>query len=119
MVSINGLMDDLAPRTQINYRSTINAVNSHFRWTRDKVHYNLLNRNADKVLDFVKKHWDSSKASNVTNRLFIISSLMSRTNFTSFNKIKHLAETYDKNTEYTNQPTNKKKIQVGRCTISS
>jgi len=94
----------LSSGSQRNYRSTINAVNDHFGWSKDKVHYSLLNNHADEVLEFVKSKWDSNKACNITNRLMHISSLMTRTGRPEPNKIKQLAFSFPDHHTYTNQP---------------
>ncbi len=84
--------DDLEftnPRTKANYKSALTALNSHFKWTSGLIHVDKMNRNTNKIIEFIKNHYALRTVKDLSTKLGIYSSLITRTGLVQTNHIKH------------------------------
>ena len=73
--------------TYRNYVSILNAVNKHFKWDYDVVHYDKMNEHAEDIAKFIYSHYKISNTDHYTTKMATLSSWMTRTGYGKDHKL--------------------------------
>ncbi len=77
------------PRTQANYKSALASLNAYFKWTPGLIHVDKMNRNTNKIIEFIKDKYALRSVKDLSTKLGIYSSLITRTGLVETNNLKH------------------------------